>query len=446
MEEVSAGSFFSSSSSPAPAPFPRPPILPPNDPRRPPHKPGKATRKAYVDVEDEDDELTISTAKPASHPRRGQATDKFRPPGSSEAARRVSGGTRGKGNSVRSFGGDVSHHFSSNPSGSYQGFSSSASSSSNPPARHQVSSTRSTAVDFRSPTLQPSSSQSTLYPKEDEDWSGWIDDPKEEPVRQLDPPPTGGLRKGLITPKVVASDLKEGGSCGLWKDELYDFKIIDTPWTGEPDSKYMEMGSWVPLDLDSRRREGSASNADTSVEAPAEIKMDLENEYGSSDALHLAPKENGRYCTPTRQQIDSIRPHKDAFFSAATRSWVFFIPLEPTEPPSFANFNPPPGSEELLPQTELWHISSNSISARSLNITPPPSPFSLPYPSIEEFSTSLEILESTRGKRVAYSYTSQYPGVIPSDVFQRLEEKRKEPVAGETALSGFYGSVSLVWK
>lgn len=236
-------------------------------------------------------------------------------------------------------------------------------------------------------------------------------------VKPYSPPPPQVVQPeggGWTTSKLLAMEHEGGGIEGIWPHGVLDYKILP----------YLE-GIPAP---------------GTFVAGARVQSMDAEG-----NPIEGVSEEQPRFKTITKEELDAVRPHPDAYFSRLTHSWVIFTPILPNAPP--------PSASSGLPSNRphLWRIVPESITPASVNlgpIFPPARPDLLsPRSSIDE--SDLEIKNLTRLSsskspplHFAYSLEKGIPSVIPANLWAAFDEARGEPLPQD---SGRPAALAAAW-
>lgn len=265
---------------------------------------------------------------------------------------------------------------------------------------------------------------------------------------------------GWIATKVVTmgGGGVDQGRPGIYSTSLWEFEIFDTP-SGEGATKtkdlpYRPMGDWLvesPKINGSGEKEvevGGTRSRSSTLELLDDVTMDSINDVLvqplSSNSTSTTPKKIPKHSrTPTREELDLIRPHPNAYFSRTENSWMVFAPAP--IPTTFIDNS----------HVELWRTVQNSlVKASELGIQPPPEPASPDLLdsefNVEEWSAnrpSLMKLVSTKGKEVYYSRIDYYPAVIPKDLWEEFVKLRQsQPTPGQSETQALFDSVYTIWR
>lgn len=471
MDPVSSANFFGPGDA-VPPPPPASSWAPPRGaaPAKVPVK--KAWKPIDVDQDDDDDELIISTAMPANAPR-GRNTSSFRP-----------------ATMPTSKGKDKEELWEDDwTTGTRSTQFTSSGAAWNAAASHPTSSSRSTA--HRRPSSPPPRRPSSTFETwDDGNLTATETSPTNERFETTSDFGSGTvsgqyeIRPAWTAPKVVELRGEKGGMGGMYATSMWDFEeVADTPaGEGGKDSKYRAMGEWVTKESSMKRAEGALALTDQGQVAMKEVEQEEpkveaqetdaagpSSERRSSNAslgAAAARKEDDVaiddtrtspsptsppvpsskpervFRTITRNELSTIRPHPNAYYSRATSSWIFFIPL----PAKASSSRGGPELFRTLRQAEP--------KQHRHGVEPPPLPAvpaELSTDSKDDDGKSnkprLHKLVGTEGHRVVYSMDDFYPTVIPLEVLQRLAHERgKEPVAGQTKESAMLASMTVIWR
>lgn len=211
---------------------------------------------------------------------------------------------------------------------------------------------------------------------------------------------------GWISAKIVAAER------GLWEGALLDFTIDDTPAI----APFVPMGSWIP-DRQAAAEVGEAMAVDV-------------------DACEETQGEG--YATATREEIDAIRPADCAYYSRSSSSWVMVVELQDKT------------SEGLSTIVNLWYPINSTTQKIAKGFKDPPAP-ALPSELLVPYvrwsrsvpPPAFSRLDSTLGRRIAYSKEGSYPTIIPYELMQRISTTM---TAGPDGVQRHYQAILFVWR
>ena len=233
--------------------------------------------------------------------------------------------------------------------------------------------------------------------------------------------------QAYLTCKLVAVDSnKSGMTGGVWHEHPLELRIDDPPG---PAQGYQPLGAEIEVDGEGHWL-SSSSTASTQTD-------DLST---PSSTTASSTSRNRRIRIISREELDNVKPHKDAFFHPLTCSWTIFTCIAEGR-------KGPRGEDDKYP---LWEHRGQCISPTSATLRMKP-PLGLGEDGEPD---SLEALEPVHlahdistGRQVVYSDLDWYPAVIPSDLataFQQL--KYQNPAPGESRELSAYMGWSALWK
>lgn len=249
---------------------------------------------------------------------------------------------------------------------------------------------------------------------------------------------------GWITPKVFALAGDGGGIAGVWEDSLWDFKI-----TASTDPKVLPMGEFPPRHARAPKAQpeedavaSAASNEDESTMSGAEPLVE------GAETKPSAVEREARVKSVTQEELDSVRPHPNAFWSRSTRSWVIFTPVEPDRPPPHS-LNPDQRRHHF------WRVKADSVAPSAIALLPPFAPANPKQLSAAsnfddadlELRALTRLFSSRGGPHFAYSDAHYFPTVIPQKLWDRFDESRGEPRPGDKSRHvALLATWAVVWR
>jgi hypothetical protein len=288
---------------------------------------------------------------------------------------------------------------------------------------YTTSSTRTTSIPIARPLTTPITSTTT-------DWTA-------KPTFQSDTSMnatqnetlTRPFGPGHLTPKVLALFKEKGGYSGIWQTAVWDFKILD------PDqNKYPAYGTLPPLISVATATNGNDTiTTSTTTTAPTDEMI---------EAMEMS---NPRHRTTTIEELQTIRPHPNAFYSRGNSSWAVFTPISHQPVLSWSGLS--------SDRPHMWRVVGQ-IRPESLNIIRPIDPA---RPTLSEwhttnaFNTTLDDLTEIRSSKgdvnsIAYSSLDFIPTIIPKPLWEAFSRARSQPLPGQSVDVNAVNSWKVLWR